>query len=114
MNRTRMLILAGVALVLSVGVTLLTYRLLRERMQPPDEMTTIVLASQKLLLGARLEAEHLRVAPWPKNAVLEGSVQDPALFIGRGVIVPLEANEPVLESKLAPKEAGAGLTTAIP
>ncbi len=114
MNRTRMLILASVALVLSVAVTFLTYRLLRDRLQPPDALTTIVVASQKLSLGTRLAAEHLRVAAWPKTAVLEGSIQDPAAFIGRGVIVPMEANEPVLESKLAPKEGGAGLTTAIP
>jgi pilus assembly protein CpaB len=114
MNRTRMLILASIALVLSVAVTFLTYRLLRDRLQPPDELTTIVVASQRLPLGTRLAAEHLRVAAWPKNAVLEGSIQDPASFIGRGVIVPMETNEPVMESKLAPKEGGAGLTTAIP
>ena len=114
MNRTRMLMLASVALVLSVVVTFLTYRLLRQRLQPPDEMTTIVVATQRVALGSRLTAQDVRLAPWPKAAVVTGGAQDPAVFIGRGVIQPIEANEPVLESKLAPKDAGAGLTTTIP
>jgi pilus assembly protein CpaB len=114
MNRTRMLMLASVALVLSVVVTFLTYRLLRQRLQPPDEMTTIVVATQRISLGTRLAAEDIRVAPWPKAAIVSGSAQDPAAFIGRGVIQPMEANEPILESKLAPKDAGAGLTSTIP
>jgi pilus assembly protein CpaB len=114
MNRTRMLMLASVALVLSVVVTFLTYRLLRQRLQPPDEMTTIVVATQRVSLGTRLAPEDIRVAPWPKAAVVAGSAQDPAVFVGRGVIQPMEANEPILESKLAPKDGGAGLTTTIP
>ncbi len=114
MNRTRMLMLASVALVLSVVVTFLTYRLLRQRLQPPDEMTTIVVASQRLSLGTRLGPEHIRVAPWPRAAVVAGSAQDPAAFVGRGVIQPIETNEPILETKLAPKDGGAGLTTTIP
>jgi pilus assembly protein CpaB len=109
-----MLMLASVALVLSVVVTFLTYRLLRQRLQPPDEMTTIVVASQRVALGSRLTAQDVRVAPWPKAAVVSGSAQDPAVFVGRGVIQPMEANEPILETKLAPKDAGAGLTTTIP
>src|SRR5262249_51710604 len=114
MNRTRMLMLASVALVLSVIVTFLTYRLLRQRLQPPDEMTTVVVATQRLALGSRIAAEDLNVAPCPTAAVLVGSAQDPAAFVGRGVIVPMEANEPILESKLVPKEGGAGLVTTIP
>ena len=114
MNRTRMLMLASVALVLSVVVTFLTYRLLRQRLQPPDEMTTIVVATQRVALGSRLTAQDARLTPWPKAAVIPGSAQDPAVFIGRGVIQPIEANEPILESKLAPKDGGAGLTTTIP
>jgi pilus assembly protein CpaB len=114
MNRTRMLMLASVALVLSVVVTFLTYRLLRQRLQPPDEMTTIVVATQRISLGMRLAPEDVRIAPWPKAAIVPGSSPDPALFIGRGVLQPMEANEPILESKLAPKDAGAGLTSTIP
>src|SRR6266581_964151 len=114
MNRTRMLILATVALALSVVVTFLTYRVLRDRLRPPDEMTTVVVLNEKVSLGTRLTPEQLRLAPWPKAALLPGIFHDVAQVVDRGVIVPMEANEPVLESRLASKEAGAGLTTAIP
>ncbi len=114
MNRTRMLVLATVALALSVVVTFMTYRVLRNRLRPPDEMTTAVVLTERAALGTRLTAEHLRLAPWPKAAMLPGIFHDVAQVVDRGVIVPMEANEPVLESRLASKEAGAGLTTAIP
>lgn len=114
MNRTRMMVLASAALVLSVVVTFLTYRMLRQRLTPPEEMTTIVVVAQKTALGARLTQADVRVAPWPKAVQLEGSFHDLADVLGRGVIVPMALNEPVLEAKLAPKEGGAGLTTTIP
>ena len=114
MNRTRMLAVASVAFVLSVVVTFLTYRMLRDRLQPPEEMTTVVTATQKVTLGNRLTAADLRVSPWPKTVKLDGSFQDPKQLIGRGVIVSMLPNEPILEAKLASKEAGAGLTTTIP
>src|SRR5207237_4392877 len=34
--------------------------------------------------------------------------------IGRGVVTPIGPNEPITESKLAPREAGAGLAPVIP
>jgi pilus assembly protein CpaB len=114
MNRTRMLVLATVALVLSGAVTFLTYRALREKLQPPEQMTNVVVVLQKMAIGSRLTQADLRVTPWPKSVPLAGSFPDPAELIGRGVIVPMEPNEPVLEAKLAPKNAGAGLMTAIP
>ena len=114
MNRTRMLAVASVAFVLSVVVTFLTYRMLRDRLQPAEEMTTIVTAAQKIPLGNRLTEADLRVSAWPKTVKLEGSFQDPKQLIGRGAIVAMLPNEPILEAKLAPKDGGAGLATAIP
>jgi pilus assembly protein CpaB len=109
-----MLAVASIALVLSVVVTFLTYRMLRDRLQRPEEMTTVVTAAQKVALGSRLTEADLRVSPWPKTARMEGSFQDPKQLVGRGVIVAMVPNEPILEAKLAPTGAGAGLTTAIP
>jgi len=106
--------LAVFALGLSVLVTALAYRLLQNRMNPAEDMTRIVVVSHKVGLGARLAPEDLRMAPWPMAAPLQGSFQSLADAIGRGVIVPMAANEPVLESKLAPKDGGAGFTVAIP
>jgi pilus assembly protein CpaB len=114
MNRTRMLILAFVALALSAGVTYLTYRVLQTRLQPAEETVQVVAAAKRLTLGSRLTAEDVKLTAWPKGVVLEGSFPDPASVIGRAVIISMMPNEPILESKLAPREAGAGLAAVIP
>ena len=112
MNRTRMMVLALFSLTLSGVVGLLAYRFLQARLT--SEMADVVVATQKLPLGTRLAAEHLQVVAWPKASLLEGSFSDPKELVGRGVLVPLSPREPVLEGKLASKEAGAGMTSAIP
>ena len=107
-----MLVLALFSLVLSGVIALLAYRALQSRLS--SEMTTVVVAAKKLTLGTRLAPEHLAVVHWPKASVLEGSFFDPEDLLGRGVVVPMSAREPVLEGRLAPEGAGAGLPSAIP
>ena len=115
MNRTRMIVFALFALALSGLVTYYAYRMLSNRLSPPTEETVaIVVASEKLTLGNRLTDAQLRVVNWPKANLPDGHFSDPKDIVGRGVIVPMSANEPVLDSKLASKEAGAGLGSAIP
>ena len=115
MNRTRLLLIGLVALLLSGFVTVIVYRELDSRLNPTvEEEDQIVVAAEKLQLGTRLEAYHMKTSPWPKGTPIDGSFATIEEIVGRGVIVPILANEPVLDSKLAPVEAGAGLTTAIP
>ena len=115
MNRTRMIVFAFFALALSGLVAYYAYRMLSNRLSPPTEETVqIVVATEKLTLGNRLTDAQLRVANWPKANLPDGHFSDPKDIVGRGVIVPMSANEPVLDSKLASKEAGAGLGSAIP
>jgi pilus assembly protein CpaB len=114
MNRSRMFVLAGVAFALAVGVTLVTYRALRDRLQPPDDMTEIVVAAQGISLGSRLTEADLRMASWPRAVPLQGSFKTISEVVGRGAVVSMTPNEPILESKLAAAGAGAGLTAAIP
>jgi pilus assembly protein CpaB len=115
MNRTRMIVFAFFALALSGLVAYYAYRMLSNRLAPPtDETVQIVVAAEKLTLGNRLTETQLRVANWPKANLPEGHFSDPNAIVGRGVIVAMSPNEPVLDSKLASKEAGAGLGSAIP
>jgi pilus assembly protein CpaB len=114
MNRTRMIILAVVALALSAGITYLSYRLLAPRLTASSEMTGIVVASKNIPLGTRITEKDVATQQFPKANVPAGAFQDLSEVIGRGAIIQMFAGEPVLESKLAPKEAGAGLTAAIP
>lgn len=114
MNRTRMLVLALFAIGLSVVVAFLAYRMLSKRLSPSDELTQIVVAVEKLSLGARVSEQQVRLAAWPKATLPQGSFEDLTAVVGRGVVVSISPNEPILDSKLAPREAGAGLTVTIP
>jgi pilus assembly protein CpaB len=114
MNRNRMLILGIVALILSTLVTFYIYKLLQRRLQPSESTTQIVVAAKKLPLGTRITEADLQLASWPKSVALEGSYADRTLVIGRGVTMTIFPNEPIVESKLAPKEGGSGLPSVIP
>ena len=112
--RSRILIFAIFALVLSVMASFFAYRLMQPKMEEVEDISQIVVAARKLSLGARLTRGDLKLVPWPRNIPFEGSFLTPEEIVGRGVIVSMIPNEPVLQSKLAPEGSGAGLTSAIP
>jgi pilus assembly protein CpaB len=74
----------------------------------------VVVAAADLSLGTELKKEDLTVVNFPVGQAPEGGFAKPADIIGRGLIVSMVKNEPVLGAKLASKEAGAGLPPIIP
>src|SRR5712692_9314877 len=74
----------------------------------------VVVAAADLDIGAELTREEIRIIDWPANAVPAGAFSDPKDVIGRGIVLPVIQNEPILPMKLAGKESGAGLPPAIP
>jgi pilus assembly protein CpaB len=109
-----MFLLAAVAFLVAVGVTLFTYRALSRRLQPTDDTMQIVVAALPIQVGAKLTEADLRITTWPRAIPIDGSHQQIADVLGRGVLVPMVPNEPVLDSKLAGAGEGAGLTATIP
>ena len=74
----------------------------------------VVVAARDLDVGADLTRDDIRVIDWPANSAPAGAFSDPKDVAGRGLIMPVIQNEPILPVKLADKEAGAGLPPAIP
>ena len=74
----------------------------------------VVVAATDLDVGAELTREEIRIIDWPANAVPAGAFHDPNEVFGRGLVLPVIQNEPILPMKLASKEAGGGLPPAIP
>ena len=75
---------------------------------------SFVVAAADLQLGSEIKRENLKVAQFPDGQAPEGAFTNPDELVGRGVIAPIVRNEPILISKLASKEAGAGLPPIIP
>jgi pilus assembly protein CpaB len=115
MNRNRLIAGLAIAVVIALLFSTYVYRTFQRitNVKPP-ETKHIVVADRPLQVGDRVDPNNLRLIPWPGDQPLEGSfsrVQDCA---GRALITPLAQNEPILESKLAPRAAGAGLPATIP
>jgi pilus assembly protein CpaB len=115
MNRNRALIALVVAIVIAVIASRFVYRQIQQASAvKPLPMSHIVVASRPLALGTPLTAQDLALITWPEGTPLDGSFTRVQDCIGRSLITPISKNEPILEAKLAPKEAGVGLPAAIP
>ena len=104
------------AFVVASGASLLLYRLLINRPQAAKAAAAteqIVLATRDLEVGTVLKEEDVKLTDWP-GAVPLGATNKVQDVIGRGVIAPVFAKEPVIESRLAHKGAGGGLAAMIP
>jgi pilus assembly protein CpaB len=74
----------------------------------------VVVAASDLDVGAELTKEDLRIIQWPANAIPATAISNPTEIIGRGLVLPVIQNEPILPMKLAAVGAGAGLPPTIP
>jgi len=79
----------------------------------PSKVEAVV-AAKDLPIGALVTEKDVQTIDWPGDALPPGFIGAKADVIGRGLISPMRSNEPFLESKLAPKGVGGGMTTLIP
>ncbi|MBM3745487.1 MAG: Flp pilus assembly protein CpaB [Acidobacteria bacterium] len=115
MNRRFVSVLAF-AFVVAAIATLLFYRLVAGRLgsaPKPVATTKVLVAARELTVGTLIKdvdvGEKEWLGPPPQNSVLKK--ED---LVGRGVVARIYAGEPIIESRLAAKGAGAGLAAMIP
>ncbi len=102
------------SLVVALAASTVVYRLISARTavaSPPP--TGILLAAHDLPVGTLLKDSDVSLAHWP-GAPPAQSIAKLENATGRGVIANIYAGEPVLESRLAQRGAGAGLAATIP
>lgn len=75
---------------------------------------TVVVAARDLPAGAILRREDVETISWPGSTMPEGFTTQAGEVVGRGLITEVRKNEPLLDAKLAQKEAGGGLSITIP
>ena len=116
MNRNRLAMGLAVAVVVALVFSLFVYRQFQAATTHAAiiPMRNIVVAAEPLPLGTRLDAAKLRTISWPATQPVAGMCTRVADCTGRALITSVAENEPILESKLAPKAAGAGLAATIP
>jgi pilus assembly protein CpaB len=112
MNRnTRMLIVVGIAVLTASLASVGLFFALRQPPPPPKEY--VVVAARPLELGTILTPDMVRAVVWPAESRIAGTHAKVEELVDRGVVTPVAEGEPITESKLAPKDAGGGLTIGI-
>jgi pilus assembly protein CpaB len=103
------------ALVIASIASTVVYRLVESRLVAlaAQPKARILVATRELPVGTMLSSSDVRPAAWqgdfPPQAVTK--IED---IVGRGVTANIYPGEPVLETRLAAKGAGAGLAATIP
>jgi len=103
------------AFVVAAGASLLLYRLLARRVEtrPGPAPLAVVLSARNLDPGTLIKDQDLKAGPWT-GALPAGALLKKEEIVGRGVVATIVGGELVLESRLAPRGAGAGLASMIP
>lgn len=111
----RLISVLAFAFIVSAGASLLLYRLLSSRVpaQAAPRSNKLILAARDLEPGTLIRDADLRLGDWTGGPP-EGALQKREDIVGRGVISPIMAGEPMVESRLALKGGGAGLAALIP
>lgn len=79
-------------------------------------LTPIVVTTAPLKFGEPISAETLKIVPWPREALPEGTYSTIEAALGNGerkAIKSIEANEPLMALKLTGEDGRAGLAGLI-
>jgi pilus assembly protein CpaB len=114
MNPQRLII----ALVLALGVSGLFTLWLSKKFSKPVASVAVrrqyVAAAVNLDAGEALRPTSLNLIDWPETAPLQGAFAKPEDVVGRIVMFPLAAGQPILERQLSAPGSASGLTVKIP
>jgi pilus assembly protein CpaB len=115
MNWKRALLGLFFSAVIGLGAALYVYTQFQKVAAAKSMPTSqVVVAAVPIPVGVRLKASDLRLVTWPARQPLPGMFTRIEDCANRALLTPVVENEPMLEGKLAPKEAGAGLAATIP
>jgi pilus assembly protein CpaB len=81
---------------------------------PPPPQSQYVAAAANMEAGQVIKAENLHMVVWPATMPLSGAFTAPQPLVGRIVLYPLAAGEPILERQLSNSGSGNGITVKIP
>ena len=119
--KTKAILIFGLAIVVGIGAVLLIQDWMNKRstqvVQKITSTTKVVIARTPLSFGSVVRAENLAVIDWPTRIVPRGSFRSIKDLVNkkkpRVVLRPVEANEPLLKSKVSGFGGRASLSAVI-
>src|ERR1700681_4306302 len=103
-----------VAAVLAGGITFLFYRRLSRSPQGPRSTVQVVVAARDLPVGVTLSSKDVTVLDWCSDTLPAGAFSKPEAILGRPLLYPLVAKQPIIERDMGVEGAGVGLAGKIP
>jgi pilus assembly protein CpaB len=103
-----------VAAALAGGITFLFYQRLNRNPPIHGSSIQVVVAASDLPVGVNLSSKDLTLLDWFSDTVPAGAFTKPESIVGRPLLYPLSAKQPVLERDLGVQGAGIGLAGKIP
>jgi Flp pilus assembly protein CpaB len=113
MNRTRLLVIGIVALVLGWVLSSFVYQSLQAKMALQKVGVDVVVAANDIQVGAKIGDGDLKVVKYPPEDLPRGVFHTKASAVGRGTVLPIGKGEFIVPDKLSVQNAGAGLSTLI-
>ena len=117
MGKYRPIIFFGVAIIIALIASVLVYNWLQKKAKANEvavlETQTVSVASADLSWGTVLSKDMIKAVPFLKGNLPEGCFSDPASLVGRVLISPVKAKEPIFESRLAPISVKTGGVAAV-
>jgi pilus assembly protein CpaB len=74
--------------------------------QVPNSTVDVVVASETIPLGTRIQSKWVKVVPWPRDIAPEGAIADPKAVIDSVARVTIDKNQPLTQSQLLTGNAG--------
>ncbi len=109
MNRSRLLMIGGLALAVGLLVAFTVYNQLRTSpgSSSNERVVPVVVAANDIQVGAKLDARDIRVITLPQSAVPPGAFSRTSQVLERGgAVLPISKGEFILSNKLAALERG--------
>jgi len=120
MKKWRAILPIFLALVVALTASFFLYKWLQRQRAPKEvvkvvesEAVPVVVAAVDLPWGTKLNSETIKRTPYLKESLPPGYFSDSDAMEGRVLIVSLQQNEPILETKLAPTSVSTGGVSAV-
>src|SRR4030066_2296064 len=117
MNKTRVILVIVVAILLAFLASAGIYRYLSEKGRVAEEARLqtvgIVVALVDIPIGTTINAHQVAITAGPKDLYPKDSFADPKSVVGRAARRDFLRGEPIVASKLVPTDKGGGLLSFI-
>jgi len=115
MNRTRLLMIAVLALALGLFSAVYVYKNVQSKSGAGSEPgIDVIVAADDLQVGAKVGERDIKIIKIPGSDLPAGAPRKKSEVLNHGVILPITKGDFILTTKLAGENAGNGLPSLIP